>query len=105
MRLPYATRRRNHRRGRPAESAPSSTHAPGLIRIRVSDGGPGIAPEHLPHLFERFFRADRGRTRAQGGSGLGLSIAQTIVQSHGGQLTVASELGSGSTFTATLPQA
>lgn len=86
-------------------SAPSSTHAPGLIRIRVSDSGPGIAPEHLPHLFERFFRADRGRARAQGGSGLGLSIAQTIVQSHGGQLTVASELGSGSTFTATLPQA
>ncbi len=71
--------------------------------MSVSDTGQGIAPEHLPHLFNRFFRVDRGRSRAQGGSGLGLAIAQSIVQAHGGRLVVESAIGRGSTFTAILP--
>jgi heavy metal sensor kinase len=75
------------------------------LAISVIDTGPGIAPEHLPHLFERFFRVNRGRSRAQGGSGLGLAIGQTIVSAHGGKLTVESKLGQGSTFTALLPRA
>ncbi|MCZ7570459.1 MAG: heavy metal sensor histidine kinase [Ardenticatenaceae bacterium] len=75
----------------------------GTITISVSDTGPGIASEHLPHLFDRFYRVDRGRSRAQGGSGLGLAIAQSIAQAHGGRITVASTVGQGSTFTVTLP--
>jgi heavy metal sensor kinase len=74
------------------------------VVISVADTGQGIAPEHLPYLFDRFFRVDRGRSRAQGGSGLGLSIAQNIVRAHGGKLLVESTLGQGSTFTAILPE-
>lgn len=74
------------------------------VVVSVADTGPGIAPEHLPHLFDRFFRADRGRSRAQGGSGLGLAIAQHIVRAHGGKLLVHSDIGQGSTFTAILPE-
>jgi heavy metal sensor kinase len=73
------------------------------IAVQISDTGPGIASEHLPQLFERFYRADRGRNRAQGGSGLGLAIAQSIAQSHGGQIAVESTPGQGSTFTVLLP--
>lgn len=84
----------------------ASPHGPTRsIRVKVRDSGPGIALEHLPHLFERFFRVDRGRSRAQGGTGLGLAIAQTIAQAHGGQLMVESTPGQGSTFTAILPRA
>jgi signal transduction histidine kinase len=75
------------------------------IRVRVSDTGPGIAPEHLPHLFDRFFRIDRGRSRAQGGSGLGLAIGESIVRAHGGRLVAESVVGKGSTFTVILPRA
>jgi two-component system phosphate regulon sensor histidine kinase PhoR len=75
------------------------------VVISIGDSGPGIAPEHLPRLFDRFFRADRGRNRAQGGSGLGLAIAQSIARRHGGRLEVASVVGQGSTFTAILPGA
>ncbi len=84
----------------------SALAAPGpssFVAVSVSDTGQGIAPEHLPHLFNRFFRVDRGRSRAQGGSGLGLAIAQSIVQAHGGRLVVESAIGRGSTFTAILP--
>jgi len=73
------------------------------IEISVCDTGPGIAPEHLPRLFDRFYRVDRGRSRAQGGSGLGLAIAQSIAQVHGGQITVESIVGQGSTFIVRLP--
>jgi heavy metal sensor kinase len=73
--------------------------------IRVSDSGPGIAPEHLPRLFDRFYRVDRARSRAQGGSGLGLAIAQNIAQAHGGRIDVESVLAQGSTFTVSLPSA
>jgi two-component system sensor histidine kinase BaeS len=82
-----------------AEAAPSS------VVVSIHDTGPGVAPEHLPRVFNRFFRADRGRNRAQGGSGLGLAIAQSIAHAHGGHLEVRSTIGQGSTFTAILPSA
>jgi heavy metal sensor kinase len=81
----------------------ATTYQPGQVVIRVSDTGPGIAPTHLPHLFDRFYRVDRGRNRAQGGSGLGLAIAQSIAQTYGGSLSVESTVGLGSTFSVRLP--
>ncbi len=81
------------------------TTSRGTVWISVRDTGPGIAPEHLPRVFDRFYRVDRGRSRAQGGSGLGLAIAQSIAQLHGGRITVASTLGQGTTFTIGLPEA
>lgn len=71
--------------------------------LEVRDNGPGIAPEHLPHVFERFYRIDASRTRKQGGAGLGLSISQAIVEAHGGTIEVHSEPGQGATFKVTLP--
>jgi heavy metal sensor kinase len=73
--------------------------------ITISDGGPGIAPKDLPHIFERFYRADSSRTAATGGAGLGLAIAKAIVDGHGGTIKVESELGAGATFTVRLPVA
>lgn len=73
------------------------------LRLSVVNSGPPIPPEHLPHLFERFYRADSSRSRDQGGYGLGLSIAQAIVQAHGGRITVTSSAQSGTCFTALLP--
>ena len=76
------------------------------IEITVADTGEGIAAEHLEHVFERFYRVDRARDRAHGGSGIGLAIAKAFVQAHGGQLTAASAgTGRGATFTVTLPAA
>ncbi len=69
----------------------------------VSDTGSGIGDEHLPFLFDRFYRVDSGRSREQGGSGLGLNIARWVAESHGGNIAVASALGSGSVFTVRLP--
>jgi signal transduction histidine kinase len=74
------------------------------IVLTVADTGAGIAPEHLPRLFERFYRADVARSRATGGAGLGLAICAWIAQAHDGQLTVESELGVGTTFTLRLPR-
>ncbi|WP_322489931.1 sensor histidine kinase [Chloroflexus sp.] len=71
--------------------------------VSVSDTGSGIAPEDLPHVFERFYRGDRGRARAHGGSGLGLAIAERIIALHGGQIGVESELGKGTRFWFWLP--
>lgn len=71
--------------------------------IKVSDTGIGILPEDQPHVFERFYRADHARSRDRGGSGLGLTIAQSIMQEHGGNLQVESTPGKGSTFTLRLP--
>jgi two-component system OmpR family sensor kinase len=74
-------------------------------RVTVSDTGPGIPQEELPHIFERFYRVDRSRKRTgQGGAGLGLSIAYWITRSHEGRLEVASEVGKGTTFSVWLPQ-
>ncbi len=75
----------------------------GGARLVVQDTGIGIAPEHLPRLTERFYRVDRARARAKGGSGLGLSIVKHALQRHGGRLEIASEEGRGSTFTAHFP--
>jgi two-component system phosphate regulon sensor histidine kinase PhoR len=75
----------------------------GLV-IRVQDQGCGIEAEHLPRLFERFYRVDRARSRQQGGTGLGLAIVKHIVQAHGGTVDVESTPGVGSTFTIRLPQ-
>jgi signal transduction histidine kinase len=73
------------------------------VRISVADTGKGIGPEDLPHIFEHFYRADRSRTRSSGGTGLGLVIVKSLVEAHGGRVTVQSEAGAGSTFTVTLP--
>lgn len=77
----------------------------GTCVLTVEDDGEGIPEDALPHVFERFFRVDAARTRARGGSGLGLSITRWIVEAHAGSITAASRLGSGSTFTVTLPLA
>lgn len=73
------------------------------VSVTVSDTGPGIAPEHLPHLFERFYRVDASRTRDTGGAGLGLAIASEIAHWHGGILEVQSKVGAGTVFTVCLP--
>jgi len=75
----------------------------GQARIAVRDEGEGIAPEHLPHLFERFYRADGARGRSSGGTGLGLAIAQAICRAHGGEISVTSDPDQGATFLVTLP--
>lgn len=70
----------------------------------LKDNGMGISKEELPFIFERFYRADKSRNRATGGSGIGLTIVKSIVQAHGGQVTVESSYGEGSEFTVTLPK-
>lgn len=75
----------------------------GSAVFQVQDSGPGIEAEHLPRLTERFYRVDRGRARAVGGSGLGLSIVKHIVQRHGAHLLIDSELGTGTLFTCVFP--
>lgn len=72
-------------------------------RIRVSDTGEGIPSQHLERLFERFYRVDRARSRDMGGTGLGLAIVKHLALAHGGEVSVTSELGKGSTFTIELP--
>jgi len=72
--------------------------------LSVSDTGQGIAPEDLPHIFERFYRADKARSSAAGRTGLGLAITKAIVEGHGGSIEAASVLGSGTTFTVRLPR-
>ena len=91
------------------------TPAPGSIEVRwrvredgwgefsVQDSGPGIAPEHLPRLTERFYRVDRSRSRETGGTGLGLAIVKHVAQRHGAELRIASEPGQGSRFSLLFP--
>jgi two-component system phosphate regulon sensor histidine kinase PhoR len=73
------------------------------IQFSVADTGPGIASEHLPRLTERFYRVDRSRSRESGGTGLGLAIVKHVMQRHGGELKIESELGKGSKFTLIFP--
>ena len=77
----------------------------GSVEICVSDTGVGIPPEHLPRLFERFYRVDSARAREDGGTGIGLAIARSVVEAHGGHLKAESEMGKGSSFTFDLPVA
>ena len=80
----------------------SAKQKDGEVEVCVADNGPGIAPEHLPRVFERFYRADKARSRELGGTGLGLSIVKHIVQAHGGRVWAESELEKGSRFFFTL---
>jgi signal transduction histidine kinase len=75
----------------------------GMAALAVRDTGPGIAPDDLPRIFERFYRADRARSREVGGTGLGLAISRVIAEAHGGRIEVESTLGRGSTFTLFVP--
>jgi signal transduction histidine kinase len=75
------------------------------VEVSVSDTGEGIPAEDLPHVFERFYRVDKSRARATGGSGLGLTIAKRLIEAHGGTISVQSKLGEGSRFSFTLPVA
>ena len=79
--------------------------AEGMVRMCVADTGPGIAPEHLPRVFERFYRVDAGRSRELGGTGLGLSIVKHLVEAMGGSVSVESSPGAGTTFWFTLKPA
>jgi signal transduction histidine kinase len=72
-----------------------ATTESGELLIRVEDRGPGIPEEHLPHIFERFYRVDKARTRRKEGAGLGLSIAKIIVQAHGGRIEAESHIAKG----------
>lgn len=89
-------------------SAPHAQHsapAVSIVQVSVSDTGAGISPEHLPHIFERFYRVDPSRSRSTGGSGIGLAIARQLVEAHGGKIWAESEPGKGSVFHFTLPVA
>lgn len=74
-----------------------------MVVIEISDNGPGIAASQLPHIFERFYRADQARGSEEGGMGLGLTIAQKIIEAHQGEIEVESQVGRGSTFRLRLP--
>jgi signal transduction histidine kinase len=74
-----------------------------LLKVFVVDTGVGISKQDLPFIFERFYRSESDRSRQSGGSGLGLAIVKSIIMAHNGQLSVASELNQGTTFTIELP--
>ena len=82
----------------------TNDHANGKLEIFVRDDGPGIPVESRERIFERFYRIDRARSRETGGTGLGLAIVKHIVQAHGGEVWVKSELNQGSTFFFTMPR-
>jgi two-component system sensor histidine kinase BaeS len=76
-----------------------------MVTLRVCDTGSGIAPEELPHVFDRFYRGDSSRARSSGGTGLGLAICKAIVDSCGGSIKLESTLGAGTTAEVQLPRA
>jgi len=83
----------------------AAASSPALLRFEVADTGEGIAPEDLPRVFERFYRGEKSRSRATGGAGLGLAIARSIVEAHGGSIWIASQRGAGTTVSFTVPTA
>ena len=87
---------------RPAPGEPVFPARPGVV-LRVADQGPGIPKMHLPRVTERFYRVDKGRSRAAGGTGLGLAIVKHLVSRHRGQLAIDSEEGQGTTVQVWLP--
>jgi len=87
-------------------ATPSSVlRPPSFVRFEVADTGPGIPPDELPQIFERFYRADKARARETGGSGLGLAIARSIVIAHRGSLVVERAATGGARFVIRLPRA
>ena len=89
---------------RDPETGASHSEAPKRDKIIVEDTGEGIPAQHLERLFERFYRVDRARSRDMGGTGLGLAIVKHLARAHGGEVSVRSELGKGSTFIIELPR-
>jgi two-component system phosphate regulon sensor histidine kinase PhoR len=87
-----------------AAAAADRADGEGEAQVSVRDYGPGIAPEHLPRLTERFYRVDVRESRAQGGTGLGLALVKHILNRHRGRLTIASAPGAGAIFTVHLPR-
>ncbi len=85
-------------------AAPGGGSRP-MVRVTVADTGPGIPPDELPYIFERFYRADPSRDRATGGTGLGLTITQKLVEAHGGTIRAGNRPGGGAVFAFTLPTA
>jgi two-component system phosphate regulon sensor histidine kinase PhoR len=96
----------NHPGGKVVVRAETPTDGEGgmrQVRVLIEDTGPGIAPEHLSRVFERFYRVDKARSREAGGTGLGLAIVKHLARAHGGEVTVTSQVGIGSIFTVQLP--
>ena len=77
----------------------------GVGLLEVADSGPGMTPDQAARVFDRFFRVDKARSRAMGGAGLGLAIVASIAEAHGGQATVKTAVGEGTTFTVAIPLA
>ena len=92
-----------HRFADQSPTASLVSHLDQALVFAVRDTGPGIAAEHLPRLSERFYRVDRSRSRETGGTGLGLAITKHVVQRHGGELRIESQVGMGSCFMLVLP--
>ena len=89
----------------PGKVAVAVSREEAMVAFRISDTGVGLSPEQIAHIFERFYRVDKSRSRTLGGSGIGLTIAQSLAQAMGGEIRVESAgLGQGSSFTLTLPQ-
>ena len=86
------------------EVSVSVVQAGGAVEVVVADSGEGIEAQHLPHVFDRFYRADGSRSRATGGTGLGLAIVEQLVETQGGEASIGSTVGAGTTVTIRFPE-